>query len=85
MHRSEVLIAPAYKEDHGAYAPHRMLAERVKKIASHRTTRTELVLKEIRELYKHYEYTDLASHPAAVIIPYQGTVCSTHICHISHH
>jgi hypothetical protein len=26
----------------------------------------------IRELYSHYEYSDLASHPAAIIIPYQG-------------
>jgi hypothetical protein len=29
------------------------------------------VIKHIRELYPHFKYTDLASHPAVVILPYQ--------------
>jgi len=32
--------------------------------------------KKIRDLYPHFEYTDLASHPAIVLIPYQVSIMS---------
>ena len=35
-----------------------------------------LVFKHIRELYPHFEYADLAAHPAIVLIPYQVSIMS---------
>ena len=32
--------------------------------------------KKIRDLYPHFEYSDLASHPAIVLIPYQVSIMS---------
>jgi len=66
--RKEVLIGPAYNAGHPPYDPHRMLGERITRAGRRATIPTAL----IRELYPHYEYTDLASHPAVVLIPYQG-------------
>jgi hypothetical protein len=39
------------------------------------TSSSPLVLAHIRDLYPHFEYTDLAAHPALIILPYQVSSC----------
>lgn len=38
--------------------------------------RSGLVFERIRDLYPHFEYSQLASHPALVLIPYQVSIMS---------
>jgi hypothetical protein len=44
--------------------------------ADNNTTRPELKIVPIRQLYPHFEYTDLAAHPAIVLLPYQVSLMS---------
>ena len=39
-------------------------------------TRSSLELKKIGELYKYYDYRDLAAHPAMVLLPYMTATIS---------
>lgn len=51
----------------------------IAKAAENSSILSDSVYKEfvpIRHLYKHYEFSDLASHPAIVLIPYQVSIMS---------
>jgi hypothetical protein len=37
---------------------------------------SEMQMARIRDLYPHFEYTDLVKHPAIVLIPYQVSIMS---------
>jgi hypothetical protein len=42
----------------------------------HRFGSNEIVVARIKDLYKHYEYSDLASHRAIIHVPYQVSIMS---------
>ena len=64
-----MLVVPALKPDWERYHPHIKLANNLES----RAKRVGVSVALLRDLYPHYSYADLARHPAAVIIPYQGS------------
>ncbi|KAL9644304.1 hypothetical protein ABK040_005765 [Willaertia magna] len=64
--RKEILIGPS----HLHVNPHEFFSEVFSKSGGN------IKLEPIRSLYPHYEYSDLAKHPAIVIVPYQVSVMS---------
>ena len=73
--RPEILIAPG----RFAFGVEAMLLSGPKGIVKAAQNHANLKYKEfrtIRQLYKHYTYEELASHPAIVLIPYQVSTMS---------
>ena len=46
------------------------------KISLNQLTSSNIVVSRIKDIYKHYEYSDLANHPAIVHVPYQVSTMS---------
>lgn len=74
--RIEVLIGPSRHSTAGTELVHGTggLFDSLKKWSS--SSEHELKMSVIRDLYPKYEYTDIATHPAVVIVPYANSVMS---------
>ncbi|UJR36827.1 hypothetical protein I4U23_029540 [Adineta vaga] len=68
--RKEFLVAPIHESEFDTYF--RALIK--KSLQSHQEHEIEIV--PIRKIYPNYEYSDLASHPAIIHVPYQVSVMS---------
>lgn len=73
--RREVLIAPARGVNSQLS---KQLADALHTFQSqqHGNATSTLSLAHIRDLYPHFEYSDLAAHPALIILPYQVSFMS---------